>query len=145
MPQHNGIKSASHHVGVWKRSNKALSMKDIAKTGFHPIPAGEEWRVEVINELVRIRDGSMTLIGWNLDEIQEMLGGGYVCVYMYVYARVCCVCVSVFFGGRGGGGGGVSVRMYYYMKKYLADIMNIVYEYQFLVNSMLSALIYLFV
>ena len=62
-----------HMLECGKDQTKPVSMKDIAKTGFHPIPAGEEWRVEVINELVRIRDGSMTLIGWNLDEIQEML------------------------------------------------------------------------
>ena len=69
--------AAAQRDQIWVTScwsvEKPVSKRDIAKTGFHPIPAGEEWRVEVINELVRIRDGSMTLIGWNLDEIQEML------------------------------------------------------------------------
>ena len=61
---HRTMGSNLHHIMLecGKDQTKHVSMKDFAKTGFHPIPASEEWRVEVINELVRIRDGSMTLI-----------------------------------------------------------------------------------
>ena len=54
-----------------------LTRNDIEKTKFQEIPSGEEWRVSIINELVKIRDGVLTPIDWNSSEIQETLT--YLC------------------------------------------------------------------
>ena len=53
--------------------NSRTEKKDIDKKPFHDIPTGEEWRIPLVNELVGIRDGSLTSIGWSNDEIKDAL------------------------------------------------------------------------
>ena len=53
--------------------NSRVEKKHIDKKPFHDIPAGEEWRIPLVNELVGIRDGSLSSIGWNNEEIKDAL------------------------------------------------------------------------
>ena len=56
---------------------KPIAKTDVAKKAFKPIPTSEEWRIELIKDLIRVRDGSMSPIGWNHVEIQDTLT--YLC------------------------------------------------------------------
>ena len=47
--------------------------EDISKCGFAEIPSGQEWRVCVIRELIEIRDGIRTAVGWSPQQLQEAL------------------------------------------------------------------------
>ena len=40
---------------------------------FIPTPEGEEWRSGIIKELIQIRDGQLSSIGWTDEELQETL------------------------------------------------------------------------
>ena len=40
---------------------------------FIPTPEGEEWRSGIIKDLIQIRDGQMSSIGWTDEELQETL------------------------------------------------------------------------
>ena len=52
---------------------KTITKTDVAKKAFQPIPTDEEWRIQLIKDLILVRDGSMTSIGWNHDEIKDTL------------------------------------------------------------------------
>ena len=52
--------------------NSQIEKKDINKP-FHDIPAGEEWRIPLINELIGIRDGALMSIDWTNDQIKDAL------------------------------------------------------------------------
>ena len=51
--------------------------KDISRKTFEPVPIGEEWRAQVINELIDIRDGLMDIIEWTPKEVEDTLT--YLC------------------------------------------------------------------
>ena len=53
--------------------NSWAEKKHIDQKPFHEIPTGEEWRIPLVNELVGIRDGSLTSIGWSNDKIKNAL------------------------------------------------------------------------
>ena len=46
---------------------------DISRHGFESAPVGEEWRGEIIRELIGIRDGTFEKNGWSNEEISEVL------------------------------------------------------------------------
>ena len=47
--------------------------KDVSRKGFEATPDGEEWRSNIIKELVAIRDGIMDTNGWTRQEVDETL------------------------------------------------------------------------
>ena len=47
--------------------------EDISRKGFEAVPAGEEWRVDVINELIDMRDGFLENNGWTSQEVDKTL------------------------------------------------------------------------
>ena len=47
--------------------------EDISKKGFEEVPAGEEWRAGIINELIDIREGLLEPNGWTSEEVDETL------------------------------------------------------------------------
>ena len=51
--------------------------EDISKKGFEEVPAGEEWRAGIINELIDIREGLLEPNGWTSEEVDESLT--YLC------------------------------------------------------------------
>ena len=53
--------------------NSQIEKKDINNRPFHDIPAGEEWRIPLINELIGIRDGALMSIDWTNDQIKDAL------------------------------------------------------------------------
>ena len=46
--------------------------RDDIKT-FATTPEGDEWRVEIVKELIQIRDRLLGSVGWTGEEIQETL------------------------------------------------------------------------
>ena len=54
-----------------------VTLKDIEKQSFCPIPQSEDWRISVIKDLIGIRDNMPSSIGWDKDEILDALD--YVC------------------------------------------------------------------
>ena len=46
---------------------------EVSRKGFEATPEGEEWRSNVIHELIDVRDGAMKMSGWTLQEIEETL------------------------------------------------------------------------
>ena len=51
--------------------------RDISRKGFEPVPIGEEWRAQAINELIDTRDGMMDIIDWTSKEVEDTLT--YLC------------------------------------------------------------------
>ena len=54
-----------------------LSMNEIRKIKFQPIPVDEKWRISLIQDLLDIRDGLDDDIGWTKNDIDETLE--YLC------------------------------------------------------------------
>ena len=47
-------------------------------TTFATTPEGEEWRSEMIKELIQVRDGEMNSIEWTTEELQETIN--HLCI-----------------------------------------------------------------
>lgn len=58
-------------------SFRGPTREDVSRKGFEAVPAGEEWRVDVINELIDMRDGFLEPNGWTSQEVDETLT--YLC------------------------------------------------------------------
>ena len=58
-------------------SSTRIEKKDVDKLQFHNVPAGEEWRVQLVTELIGIRDGSLMSVGWSNNDIKDALE--YIC------------------------------------------------------------------
>ena len=58
-------------------SSTRIEKKDVDKLQFHNVPAGEEWRVQLVTELIGIRDGSLMTVGWSNNDIKDALE--YLC------------------------------------------------------------------
>ena len=46
-------------------------------TAFATIPEGEEWKINLVKEIIQIRDGAMNPTGWASNELEEVLT--YLC------------------------------------------------------------------
>ena len=42
-------------------------------TAFASIPEGQEWKVDIVKEIIQIRDGAMNQVGWTSEELEEVL------------------------------------------------------------------------
>ena len=51
----------------------ALSPNAIKKLKFQPVPEGEQWRINVIKDLVEIREGLSSDIGWSKEDLNFAL------------------------------------------------------------------------
>lgn len=60
-----------------KESIKTLNVNDFEVLSYKPIPIGEEWRIDVVNELVGVRSQDAELPGFTSEDIKEMLN--FVC------------------------------------------------------------------
>ena len=56
---------------------KGPTRDDISEKGFEAVPAGEEWRIPLINELIDMRDGVLDANMWTHKEIEATLT--YLC------------------------------------------------------------------
>ena len=50
-----------------------LSPNAIKRLKFQPVPEGEQWRISVIRDLVEIREGFNSDIGWSKEDLSFAL------------------------------------------------------------------------
>ena len=54
-----------------------LKPGDCSEIKFRKIPPGEEWRINLVNELLNVKHDASTIDNFDAEEIEEMLE--YVC------------------------------------------------------------------
>ena len=54
-----------------------LTPCDVLQLEYHPVKSEDEWKVEMIKELISVRNGNLEIVGFDNDEQEETLN--YLC------------------------------------------------------------------
>ena len=61
-----------------KLSVRDLKKDDISMLKYHPTPTEEKWKENLVNELIRVRDNTIEVEGFDYEELTEILE--HICV-----------------------------------------------------------------
>ena len=81
---HNLRKIMHYYCGKIQISE--ITTKEISEKSYHPIPVPEMWRLNLVNELLEIRDNNCNLDGWKNDEITNCIV--FLCTPSLVFLNV---------------------------------------------------------
>ena len=75
------LRESMHYCGKVQISE--ITTKEILEKSYHPIPVPEIWRLDLVKELLEIRDNNCDLDGWKIEEITDCIQFLVLNIYIF--------------------------------------------------------------